>query len=237
MSSVELQTLDQQLQRLLIDMEGTKVPQRNKAFTEAADILSRRVEDIDAMIETLKDSCQTSWKNIWRSACNGTSLHVQKLQTSSTSALESKTNCYNQVLQLIAENGNLPKKDIFTECTNILCDSSKVQYIGMRFMDILNIQIFQSQTCLTGIDKKDWNNLITIIFKLYNETVFRDNVIMNALYNVIKVGLENFPLSNKLAQCLNNLKEFFEENRRPQLREELLKVRNKFISIFNEDRH
>lgn len=222
-----MNVLDQQIQRLLLDMETYKVTTRNKAFEEMTDMLQQRIEEVHETFKVLGRNCQSSWKAIWRSACNGLTLHFEKLKTGSS--VENKTKFYETLLRIVCQNANqqtdnIPRKVIFEDLSDFLSDNEKARLLGYIFLRILDQQIFHTTSCLGSITSKEWLKLTSTIFDLYLVPEISDDLIANAIFNVIDVGIKNFPIGSSLFPCLSRFKHFFEQKIRPNIHPELVKV-------------
>lgn len=228
--------LDQQTQRLLMDMETTRVTTRNKAFEEMLDLFDR-VDDIQATFDRFGDNIQSSWKSMWRSAYTGTDLHFEKLQSSN--ANDNKTKFYEKVLKSICENANLrfdqiDKKTIFDDCINFLKDDAKARLLGQIFLKILDQQIFNSATNLGQINEKDWLKLISTLLDLFRIPEIADDVVSDAICNALDIGVSYFPIGVQLFPVLEHFNRFFEEKLRPKTHQQLVKV-SKFIYFIHKD--
>lgn len=167
MSSLSI--LDRDLCSILADMRAEKVTQRQKAFEKLELILNSREDDILRYMAEKK--FDTSWQDVMDAAHHGIQKQNRKVTDSNAAggmSAEGKNYIYIKVLQGVIdlamnrEEPHIKFADLIKRVTEVLSDSSMLQYFGICYIQILQKHVLNSKWDITVVTYEEWKGEILL---------------------------------------------------------------------------
>lgn len=204
----DFEVLDGTLHNLQIELSSEKTTTRNKAFATFQDILDRRSDEINRLVNSRDYTSDTKWPSLFQSLLDGMKQHVDKIRnTAATSALENKCGMYVHVTTRLVTvaNGNsdqIPKKVLLEKCLELLENNQEMdKYFGNCLLTIIDQYLVLSKKVWINIKSVSYKQYLTLLFNIVFNTGEKSdnyNFYVKCLTNAIEKGVEQLNISSTL---------------------------------------